>query len=245
MLFLDFLKVLRFSFPVPVVGPSAEDFYPRRNFPPVGLSNHERFYWCAVNQTRSRHMKSDLNCFELCIFCGLYFGFVLSPVSPKIQSFNGRFIFLYLSTSPRPDFPGSHGAKKHYRSFCFARALQSCCCCFFYFLCFPSWRIQTLQQFLRTWTTLMKGQARNVWRLNSQISQDGTFVLYRFLYWTFLYLLYFIIFTFFYRFFFLLFVCFDILWQLATTYARDDTRDRDANSSCQNDITWCDFLQGK
>ena len=37
----------------------------RRNFPPVGVfSNHERFYWCAVNQTRSRLMKSDLNCFD-------------------------------------------------------------------------------------------------------------------------------------------------------------------------------------
>ena len=93
---LDFLKVLRFPFPVPVVGPSAKDFYPlqrakfyRRNFPPVGfiqsLFNHERFYWCAVNETRSRHMKRDLNCFdpnslELCIFCRLYFDFFLSPV---------------------------------------------------------------------------------------------------------------------------------------------------------------------
>ena len=26
---------------------------------------------------------------------------------------------------------------------------------------------------------------------------------------------------------------------------RDDSRDRDANSSRQNDVTWCDFLQGK
>ena len=39
--------------------------------------------------------------------------------------------------------------------------------------------------------------------------------------------------------------CFDILWLLATTHARDNTCDRDANSSRQNDVTWCDFLQGK
>ena len=39
--------------------------------------------------------------------------------------------------------------------------------------------------------------------------------------------------------------CFDILWPLATTHARDNTCDRDANSSRQNDVTWCDFLQGK
>ena len=70
ILFLDFLEVLRFSFPVPVVGPSAKTFIPCRapiSLPEV-LSNHERFYWCAVNQTRSCHMKRDLNCFELCIF---------------------------------------------------------------------------------------------------------------------------------------------------------------------------------
>ena len=42
-----------------------------------------------------------------------------------------------------------------------------------------------------------------------------------------------------------LFVSFDILWQLATTHPRDNTRDRDANSSRQNDVTWDDFLQGK
>ena len=48
------------------------------------------------------------------------------------------------------------------------------------------------------------------------------------------------LFTFSYRNFFPLFVCFDILWQLATTPARDNTRDRDANSSRKNDVTWCD-----
>ena len=68
---LDFLKNLRFSFPVPVVGPSTKDFYPLQRakftgeiFLPWVLSNHERFYWCAVNQTRSRHMLCDSNCFD-------------------------------------------------------------------------------------------------------------------------------------------------------------------------------------
>ena len=68
---VDFSKVLRFSFPLPVVGPSAKDFYPLWRAKSTGgifllwvLSNHERFYWCAVNQTRSRHMKRDLNCFD-------------------------------------------------------------------------------------------------------------------------------------------------------------------------------------
>jgi len=90
---LDFPKVLRFSFPVAVVGPMQ-----RKGllFPAVAkftgeiflqwvLSNHERFYWWAVNKTQSRHIKRDLNCFdpnsiELCIFCGLYFNFILLPV---------------------------------------------------------------------------------------------------------------------------------------------------------------------
>ena len=103
-----------------------------------------------------------------------------NPITPQhacipMQSFSGRFIFLHLSTIPRSDFPGSHGAKKHYRLFSFerARATKS-----LFFQRFLSWRMQTLQR------------GRIVWRLNSQISQDGTFVHYPFLYWTFLYLVY-------------------------------------------------------
>ena len=62
-------------------------------------------------------MKHDLNCFdpnsiELCIFCGLYFDFVLSPVF--------QYKNLYLSTLPRPGFPGSHRVKKNITDlFCF------------------------------------------------------------------------------------------------------------------------------
>ena len=43
-----------------------------------------------------------------------------------IQSFSGLLFFLHFSTLPRPDFPGSHGAEKHYQLILFwARALQS------------------------------------------------------------------------------------------------------------------------
>ena len=90
--------------------------------------------------------------------------------------------------------------------------------------------MQTLQGFLRTWTPL-KDQARNVWRLNSQISQDGTFVHYTF------FVLNIPLFTFSYRIFF-----FDICLFWHTLTARDDTRDRDAISSRQNDVTWCEFF---
>ena len=81
------------------------------------------------------------------------------------QSCSGRFFFLHLSTLLRLDFPGSHVAKKNITDlFCFDRAHYKV-----FFLRFLSWRMQTLQR------------ARNVLRLNSQISQDGTFVHYLFL----------------------------------------------------------------
>ena len=56
-------------------------------------------------------------------------------------------------------------------------------------------------------------RARNFWRLNSQISQDGTFLHYPF------FVLNIPLFTFSYRISFPLFVCFDILSELATTHA--------------------------
>ena len=143
------------------------------------------------------------------------------------SSYSGRFIFLHLSTLPRPDFPGSHGAKKHYRLVLFwARALQS-----FYFLCFLSWRMQTCNDSYVL-------EARNVWRLNSQnMARRHFFSL------PFFCIEHFLLFTLF-SFSYLNFVSVICLfWRTLT--ARDDTRDRDANSSRQNDVTWCDFLQGK
>jgi len=98
------------------------------------------------------------------------------------------------------------------------------------FFIFLSWRMQTVQ---RTWKNL-ETELTNITRRH--------FCSLPFLYWTFFYLLYYFLLS---EFFFRYFVCFDILWQLPTTHARDHTRDKDANSSRQNDVTWCDFLQGK
>ena len=81
------------------------------------------------------------------------------------QSCSGRFNFLHLSTLLRSDFSGSHAAKKTLPT-CFVLSARTTN--FFFFLRFFSWRMQTLQR------------ARNVLRLNSQISQDGTFVHYLF-----------------------------------------------------------------
>ena len=63
---------------------------------------------------------------------------------------------------------------------------------FLFFICFLSWRMQTLQQ------------AQKVWRVNSQISQDGTLVHYP------LFVLNIPLYTLSYRNCFPLFVCFDI-----------------------------------
>ena len=158
-------------------------------------------------------MKCDLNCFdsnsiELCIFAGYISIFVLSPVlkyKALVCVLSSSIWVLYQGW----DFPGTHGLKKHYRLVCFKRAHFKV----FVFLRFLSWRMQTFQR------------AQKVWRLNSQISQDGTFVYYPFLV---LNILLFTLFTFSYRNFFLLFVCFDIGWQLVTTHACNNTPDRDA-----------------
>ena len=103
-------------------------------------------------------MKRDLNCFdpnsiELCIFCRLYFDFVLSP------AFKYKALVGVLSSFIRVLYQGrtflAATEQKRYRLVLlwarFERALQS-----FSFFCFLSWRMQTLQRFLRTWTPLKK-----------------------------------------------------------------------------------------
>ena len=194
-------------------GYSVKDFYPlqRAKFPPVGFIQSRTVLPMHRQSNPITPHETFLNCFDpssikLCIFFGLYFDFVLSPVF-RYKALVG-VLSSSMSTLPRPDFPGSHGAKKHYRLVLFwARALQS-----FYFLCLLSWRMQTLQWFLRTSTPLTKSQARNVWRLNSEISQDGTFFHYPFfcIKHSFIYFL------------------------LSDGTPRDETRDRDVNSSGQN-----------
>ena len=125
--FLEFLKVLRFSLPVPVVGPSA-DFSPaarqiyRRNFPPVSL-------------------KRVLQIFIIIIIIIIIVIIII--------------IIIII-------------------------------------LCFLSWRIQTLQRFLRTWTPLMKGQAQTSGDWTDKYHKTALLFITRPLYWTFLYLLSFI-----------------------------------------------------
>ena len=93
----------------------------RRNFPRVGFIQSRTVLLMRRQTNPITPHETWLNLFwsKLCIFCGLYFDFVLSPVFR-------RFVFLHLDTLPRSDFPGSHGAKKHYRLVLFwARAIQS------------------------------------------------------------------------------------------------------------------------
>ena len=140
----------------------------------------------------------------------------------QIQSCRGRFIitFLHLSTLPRSNFPGSHGAKKYYRLvFFLACALQNS-----YFFMFSFMACANL--------------ATSPKRLETKLANITRCHFCSF------FVLNIPLFTFSFPNSFPLFVCFDILWQLATTHARDNTRDRDANSSSQNGVTWWDFLQG-
>ena len=136
------------------------------------------------------------------------------------QSCSGRFIFLHLSTLLRSDLPGSHVAKK--LVLFWVRALQSFFFTFFSFhgVCKPCNEPET------SWDWTPKYH-RTALLFITFFCVEHSFA-------------YFLLSE-----FFPLFVCFDILWQLATTHERDNTRDRDANSSRQNDFTWCDFWQGK
>ena len=212
-----------------LLSPAARQIY-TRNFPPVGFIQSRMILLMRRQSNPITPMERDLNCFdpnsiELCIFYWLYFDFVLLPVF-KYKAFVGVLSSSIWVLYQGQIFLAAMERKNITDLFCFERAYLKV----FIFWCFLSWRMQTLQR------------ARNVWRLNSQISQDDTFVHCPFFV---LNVLFFILFTFSYRNFFPLFVCFDILWQLATAQARDNTRDRDANSSRQNDVTWCDFSQGK
>ena len=143
----------------------------------------------------------------------------------QIKSFSGCFIFLHLSTLPRSDFPLTHEQKK--LPTCFVLSARTTKFIFFYVffrgICKPCNEPETSAD----WTHKYQKMTLDYYPffvLNIPLFTILTFS------------------TFSYRNFF---VCFDILWQLATTHALDNTLDRDANSSRQNDITWCDFLQGK
>ena len=135
----------------------------------------------------------------------------------QIQSFSGHFIFLHLSTLPRSDFPGSQGAKKRYRLVLFrwVRAKFLVFYVFFYGVCKPCNEPETSGD----WTHKYHKAALLLITLS--------------LYWTFLYLLY------------LLSLYVGIFSVICLFWHTLRERDRDANSSLQNEVTWCDFLQGK
>ena len=138
-------------------------------------------------------MKCDLqSCTVNCVFfffCGLFFDFVLGVLSSSIWVlYQGRS---FLATTERKNITNLS---------CFKRAHYKV----FVFLCFVPWGMQTYQR------------ARNVCRLNSQISQTALLFITRFFV---LNIPLFTLLTFSYRNFFPLFVCFEILWQLATTHA--------------------------
>ena len=139
------------------------------------------------NVTWTVLIQIQLNCV---FFCRLYFDFVLSPAF-KYKALEGVLSSFIRVLYQGRTFPAAT-EQKRYRLVLlwarFERALQS----FSFFLCFLSWRMQTLQRFLRTWTPLMKLRARletsGDW---TQIyHQTALLFITRFLYWTFLYLLY-------------------------------------------------------
>ena len=109
---------------------------------------------------------------ELCIFCGLYFDFVLSPVF-KYKAVVGVLCSSIGVLYQGRIFLAATERKNITDLFCFERAHYKV----FIFLCFLSWRMQTLQR------------VRNVWRLSSQYHKTTLLFITRFLYWTFLYLL--------------------------------------------------------
>ena len=227
-----------------LLSPAARQIY-RRKFPPVGfirsLFNHEWFYWCAVNETRSRHMKRDLNCFdpnsiELCIFCKLYFDFFLSPVF-KYKALVGDLSSFIRALYQGRIFLTATEQKRYRLVLLWAHALQS----FYFFVLFHGVCKPCNDSYVLE---------LHLWRARPETSGD----------WTHKYHQsrrhfcslpvfctehFFIHFTYFLssEFFFPLFVCFNILWRLATIHALDDTLDRDANCSRQNDVTWWIFCR--
>ena len=147
-------------------------------------------------------MKRDLNCFdpnsiELCIFCGLYFDFVLLPVfkyKALVGVSSSSIWVLYQSRI----FPCSHGAKKHHRLVLFwARTLQS----FYYFFMFSFMALANLATSPKRQETDLTNITRRHFCSLPVICIKHSFI-------------YFLLSE-----CFPLFVCFDTLWQLATTHA--------------------------
>ena len=147
----------------------------RRNFPPVVLSNHERCNWYAGNQTRSRHLKRDLNVFD---FLRAVFRFRFIACI-QIQNFSGRFTFPFeYFTKASWSFSWQPWSEKTL-PICFVLSARTTV--FIFMFSFTAYaNPATILTYLNS--NRMKGQAGNVRRLNSQISQDRTFFHYPFLY---------------------------------------------------------------
>ena len=196
-------------------------------------------------------MKRDLNCFdpnliELCIFCGLYFDFFLSSVfkykglvgdlSSFIRALYQGWIFLAATEQKRYRLVVLWARFERALSALWARTTK-----FFFFFyvffhgvckhCNDSYVLE-----LHWWRA--RPETSGDW--THKYHQTALLFITRFLYWTFLYLLYLLSLI---GIFFPLFVCFNIPWRLATTHARDDTLDTDANCSRQNDVTWWIFCR--
>ena len=118
-----------------------------------------------------------------------------------------RFLFIFVFLCTRSQF----FFKKKTLPTCFVLSARTTN---FLFFMFSFMVYANLQRFLRIWTPLMKGQAQNIWRLNSQIWQDSTFVhcpLFVLNIPFYLLSLIGILFS--------LFICLDIFWRLVTTHA--------------------------
>ena len=97
-----------------LLSPTACQIY-TRNLPPVGFIQSRTVLLMRRQSNPIMPHETVLIEIELkCVFLRAVFLFRFIA-SSQIQSFSGPFIFLRLSTLPRPDFPGSHRAKKHYR----------------------------------------------------------------------------------------------------------------------------------
>ena len=232
-MYLDFLKVLRFSFPVAVVGPSVKDFYPLQwpnlqvefsssGFYPITngfthelsiIPNH-----ATLNLTWTVLIQIQLNCvfFVGCISISFY----------SLYSNTKLYWVFYLP--PFEYFTKAGFSWKKITDFFV----------FVLFLCFLSWPSKPCNDsyVLKLDWIIMKGQAqKHVETKLTNITRRHFCSLLNF----FIERSFNTLFTFSYRKFVSVFCLIDILWQLMMT------RDRNTVSSHQNDVTWSDFLQRK
>ena len=133
------------------------------------------------------------------------------------SSYSGRFIFLHLSTLPRSDFPGSNATKQHYIPTCFVLSARITKFLFFYAFFHGACKPVTILTYLNS-----NDEGPGPKCLKTELTNMARRHFFS------------LPFTFSYR-HFVSVIC--LFWHILT--ARDDTRDRDANSSRQNDTLFC------